>query len=174
MFAMNTLRSAVLAASVCTGALIGAAGGGFFEGDQFPRVFADHSNQTTQMAAGTCAVEEPEIGAEEFSRTELYFGTARPDGTAVTATEWSEFLAKEITPRFPAGLTVISGMGQWQEEDSDIVQERSQLVILFYPREFAVESGAAIEEIRTAYETAFQQQSVLRADDDAAPVCVSF
>ena len=171
MFAMNSLRSVVLAASVCTGALIGAAGGGFIEGDQLPKVFANHSAQT---ATNTCTVEEPEIGAEEFSRTELYFGNARPDGTFVTATEWSEFLDAEITPRFPAGLTVISGMGQWQEEDNDIVQERSQLVILFYPREFAVESGAAIEEIRAAYETAFQQESVLRADDDAAPVCVSF
>jgi hypothetical protein len=171
MFAMNTLRGAVLAASVCTGALIGATSGGFVNGDQVPYVFAGQSSQT---ATGACAVEEPDLGAEEFSRTELYFGTARPDGTAVTAAEWSEFLDAEITPRFPAGLTVISGMGQWQEEDSDIVQERSQLVILFYPREFAVESGAAIEEIRAAYETAFQQESVLRADDDAAPVCVSF
>lgn len=171
MFAMNTVRSTVLAASVCAGALIGAAGGGFIDGDQFPKVFASQSNQA---ATGTCAIEEPELGAEEFSRTELYFGNARPDGTFVTATEWSEFLAEEITPRFPAGLTVISGMGQWQEEDNDIIQERSQLVILFYPREFAVESGTAIEEIRAAYETAFQQESVLRADDDAAPVCVSF
>src|SRR5215212_7680869 len=125
MFAINTLRSAVLTASICTGALIGAVGGGFIEGDQFPPVFA---NQSSQSATGPCAIEEPEIGAEEFSGTELYFGSARPDGTFVTATEWSEFLAEVITPRFPDGLTVISGMGQWQEEDSDIIQERSQLV----------------------------------------------
>ncbi len=167
MFSMNTLRSALLAATVCTGGLgLGIAGGGFF-GDETAAIPA---NQTAQ----TCAVEEPEIGAEAFSRTELFFGTAKPDGTAVTEAEWTEFLAEEITPRFPNGLTVISGMGQWQEEDGDIIQERSQQVILLYPAEFAVESGALIEEVRAAYETDFQQESVLRADDDAAPVCVSF
>ncbi|MBA3379108.1 MAG: DUF3574 domain-containing protein, partial [Chloroflexia bacterium] len=34
------------------------------------------------------------------------------------------------------------------------------------------DSSAAIEEIRDAYETAFQQESVLRVDSE--PVCVSF
>jgi len=168
MFTMNTLRSAVLAATVCTGGLgLGIAEGGFFGGEETGAIPAN-------QAAQVCAVEEPEIGAEAFSRTELFFGTARPDGTAVTEADWTEFLAEEITPRFPDGLTVISGMGQWQEEDGDIIQERSQQVILLYPSEFAVESGALIEEIRAAYELDFQQESVLRADDDAAPVCVSF
>ncbi len=168
MFSMNTLRGAVLAATVCTGGLgLGIAGGGFFGGEETAAVPAN-------QAAQTCAVDEPEIGAEAFSRTDLYFGTAKPDGTAVTGAEWTEFLAEEITPRFPDGLTVITGMGQWQEEDGDIIQERSQQVILLYPVEFAVESGALIEEIRAAYELDFQQESVLRADDDAAPVCVSF
>lgn len=172
MMTMDTVRSAVLAVSICTGGLgLGLAGGGFF-GEGEPRMI--RADDLAQTAAETCAIEEPEIGAEEFARTELFFGTAKPDGTAVTEAEWTGFLNEEITPRFPAGLTVMTGMGQWQEDDGDIVQERSQQVILLYPREFAVESGAAIEEIRAAYEATFQQESVLRADDDAAPVCVSF
>jgi len=172
MFTMNTLRSAVLTATICTGGLgFGIAGGGFIGGQGTAALPAIHS---AQADAAACAADEPVIGAEAFDRTELFFGTAKPDGGAVTAAEWSEFLATEITPRFPDGLTVLTGMGQWQEEDSDIIQERSQMVILLYPSEFAVESGILIEEIRAAYETAFQQESVLRADDDAAPVCVSF
>jgi len=171
MVNLYTLRGAVLAATICTGGLgFGMAGGGFFGDDAaaFPAL------RTAHTTADTCAADEPEIGAEAFDRTELFFGAAKPDGTAVTEADWTEFLAEEITPRFPDGLTVLSGMGQWQEQDDTIVKEQSRLVILLYPSEFAAESGALIEEIRSAYEQDFQQQSVLRADDDAAPVCVSF
>jgi hypothetical protein len=98
---------------------------------------------------------------------------SRPDGTAITEAEWDAFLDAEITPRFPDGLTVLSGSGQWQEEDDDIIEEGSKIVILLYPREAVAESNAEIEEIRAAYEREFQQDSVLRADDDR-PVCTSF
>lgn len=120
-----------------------------------------------------CALVAPEAEAEPWVRTELFFGTAKPDGSAVTDTEWDAFLDREITPRFPDGLTVLSGAGQWQGEDEVIIEERSKLVILLYPREAVDESNAEIEAIRTAYEEQFQQQSVLRADDDR-PVCTSF
>jgi hypothetical protein len=120
-----------------------------------------------------CALVAPEAEAEPWVRTELFFGTAKPDGTAVSDAEWDAFLDAEITPRFPDGLTVLSGNGQWQEEDGDIVEERSKIVVLLYPRAAVDESNAEIEQIRTAYETQFQQQSVLRADDDR-PVCTSF
>ncbi|MDQ3692453.1 MAG: DUF3574 domain-containing protein [Chloroflexota bacterium] len=123
--------------------------------------------------AETCELVAPEAEAEPWNRTELFFGTAKPDGSAVTETEWRQFLDAEVTPRFPDGLTVLSGNGQWQEEDGDIIQERSKLVLLLYPREAADESNKEIEAIRAAYEHQFQQQSVPRADDDR-PVCTSF
>ena len=129
--------------------------------------------QSESEAPQSCAIEEPQIGAEPFARTELFFGTAKPDGTAVTDAEWRAFLNDEITPRFPDGLTVLSGLGQWQEADDDIVQERSMLVILLYPPDAAADSSAKIEQIRTAYEQTFQQESVLRSDD-SRPVCTSF
>jgi hypothetical protein len=120
-----------------------------------------------------CELVAPEAAAEPWVRTELFFGTARPDGGAVSDAEWDAFLDAEITPRFPDGLTVLSGAGQWQGEDDVIVEERSKIVILLYPREAVDESNEEIEAIRTAYEQQFQQQSVLRADDDR-PVCTSF
>jgi hypothetical protein len=120
-----------------------------------------------------CALVAPEAEAEPWVRTELFFGTSKPDGSAVSEAEWEAFLDTEITPRFPEGLTVLSGNGQWQEEDGDIVEERSKIVILLYPRAAVDESNTEIEQIRAAYETKFQQQSVLRADDDR-PVCTSF
>ena len=120
-----------------------------------------------------CALVAPGAEAEPWVRTELFFGTAKPDGMVVSEAEWETFLDTEITPRFPDGLTVLSGAGQWQEEDGDIVEEGSKIVVLLYPREAIAESNAEIEQIRTAYEDQFQQESVLRADDER-PVCASF
>ncbi len=129
--------------------------------------------QTESDANQGCALVAPEAAAEPWIRTELFFGTAKPDGSAVSDAEWEAFLDAEITPRFPDGLTVLSGAGQWQGEDDQIVEERSKLVILLYPREAVDASNAEIEQIRSAYEQQFQQESVLRADDDR-PVCTSF
>jgi hypothetical protein len=131
------------------------------------------STAALQAVAGTCDDGLPETDEQPWVRTELFFGTSKPDGTAVTEAEWKGFLDAEITPRFPDGLTVLTGLGQWQEEDNDIVQERSMILILLYPREFAHESGAKIEAIRAAYELQFKQESVLRSDD-SDPVCTSF
>jgi hypothetical protein len=129
--------------------------------------------QAESETAPGCALVAPEAAAEPWIRTELFFGTAKPDGSAVSDAEWDAFLDSEITPRFPDGLTVLSGAGQWQGDDDVIVEERSKIVILLYPREAVDESNEEIEAIRTAYEQQFQQESVLRADDDR-PVCTSF
>src|SRR5579859_7816296 len=48
--------------------------------------------------------------------TKLYFGLG-PDGEpekGVTETGWRAFLDKEVTPRFPDGLSVFDVYGQWQ------------------------------------------------------------
>ena len=129
--------------------------------------------QADAESGQSCTLVAPEADAEPWIRTELFFGMAKPDGAMVSNAEWETFLDTEITPRFPDGLTVLSGSGQWQDEDSTIVEERSKIVILLYPREAGDESNAEIEAIRAAYEQRFQQDSVLRADDDR-PVCTSF
>ncbi len=130
-------------------------------------------SQSEQSPTQGCAVIAPEVEAEPWVRTELFFGTSKPDGTTVSNADWETFLDTEITPRFPDGLTVLNGAGQWQGENDEIVEERSKIVILLYPREAIAESNTEIEDIRAAYERAFQQESVLRADDDR-PVCTSF
>lgn len=125
-----------------------------------------------QPIASECDLEAPALDAEPWARTELFFGTAKPDGTAVTDAEWRAFLDTEITERFPDGLTVLTGIGQYRAGEQ-IVQERSLLLILLYPREALTDSHKKIEAIRAAYEKQFDQSSVLRADD-SLPVCTSF
>ncbi len=110
---------------------------------------------------------------ELFVRTELFFGAAKPDGTAVTEEEWRQFLDREITPRFPDGLTVLTGAGQFRDSGGVIIRETSRLLILLYPLSSQRGSGVKIEYIREAYKRAFQQQSVLRVDHPL-PVWVSF
>ena len=63
-------------------------------------------------------------GALRFARTELYFGTAMPDG-AVTDEEFRAFIDREVTPRFPDGLTVLEAEGQFRGADGILVKERS-------------------------------------------------
>ncbi len=124
------------------------------------------------IVSGGCDDLAPGVGSEAWIRTELYFGTTKPDGSPLTDEEWQEFLDEEITPRFPAGLTVLTGYGQFLNSSGVIAQEGSIVLILFYPTDDVEESSASIEEIRDAYEVAFEQESVLRAD--SAPVCISF
>jgi hypothetical protein len=113
-------------------------------------------------------------GAVPFVRTELFFGTSRPDGLPpVTDEEFRSFLDQEITPRFPDGLTLVGALGQFRNSSGVIVQERSLLLILLYPAETQKASSRRIERIRTIYKRLFQQESVLRVDDPR-PVLTSF
>jgi hypothetical protein len=116
---------------------------------------------------------KPQAVGDPFIRTELFLGTQKPDGSEVTSKEWKRFLNDEITPRFPDGLTVLTGSGQFRDSTGEIIKETSRVLILLYPVETREESSIRIEQIREAYKRAFQQQSVLRADDPN-PVLVSF
>jgi hypothetical protein len=112
-------------------------------------------------------------GVAAFLRTELYFGSNKPDGTAVTPEEFQAFVDAYITPRFPDGLTLLTGVGQFRGANGVTERERSVLLILLYPVQAAKKSGQRIEEIRSFYEHKFQQESVLRADQPLFE-CVSF
>jgi hypothetical protein len=97
-----------------------------------------------------------------FHRTELYFGRNRPGGE-VSEAEFQHFLEVEVTKRFPDGLTLLDGLGQFLDSAGTIEKEKSKLLILFYPLNDR-EAGRKIEDIRSAYKGQFQQESVLRAD----------
>ena len=109
-----------------------------------------------------------ELGGDLWSRTELFFGLNRPGGT-VTEAQFQAFVDAEVTPRFPDGLTLLAGKGQFRGADGAIEQEGSKLLILLYP--YSRARSKAVEQIRVAYKRSFDQQSVLRTD---ASSCISF
>ena len=113
-------------------------------------------------------------GTDRWTEYRLFFG--RSQGTAEVVTDevvtdeaWRAFLAEEITPRFPDGLSVLDAAGQWRDASGTIVRERSKLVLIL------AEPGASgmqrTGEIAQAYSQTFGQESVLRV---VATACVSF
>jgi hypothetical protein len=123
-----------------------------------PAVKAD-GTPTTLPSVATETVPD----AETWNRTELYFGMSKPDGTTVTEAEFKAFMDKEITSRFPDGLTLLTGYGQYLGDNGEIAKETSKVLVLFYPSSMT-EANENIEAIRNEYEKAFNQESVLRVD----------
>jgi Protein of unknown function (DUF3574) len=108
-------------------------------------------------------------GTDAFARTELFFGLSRPGGV-ITEADFKAFVDARVTPRFPDGLTLLSGSGQFRDSSGAILVEGAKVLILLVPRRDA-QANDKIEAIRSDYRQQFQQQSVLRAD---AGSCVSF
>lgn len=108
-------------------------------------------------------------GSTSFARLELLFGTSRRGGSEIGDTEWQAFLDAEVTPRFPDGLTVFTGYGQWRNAEGRVVKEASRMLVIWHQP--AADSEVKIEAIRAAYKARFHQESVMRVDGRS---CVSF
>jgi hypothetical protein len=133
---------------------------------------AGGSGRTTPIGSGTAlssAFCAHELKGELFLRTELFFGLSRENGPDITDAEFRGFVDDRVTPRFPAGLTVIEGLGQFLDSTGQTAKEGSRLLVLLY--KFNAKNNTAIEAIRQDYIDSFQQQSVLRVDERT---CVSF
>jgi hypothetical protein len=118
--------------------------------------------------AGGCAAFF--AGDEGFSRTELFFGLSRDKGPNITDAQFDNFVDHVISDRFPDGLTVLDGSGKFKNAAGKTIEEPSRLVILLYPPGDPTSSDR-IEDIRARYKKRFDQESVLRVDDET---CVSF
>jgi hypothetical protein len=102
--------------------------------------------------------------ADTFWRTELYFGRDKNDGTQVSDEEWAQFVDEVVTPKFPDGLTVLDGNGQYRLENGTIVKEKSKVMILLYTPKTKLVNSSKIDQIRNEYKKRFKQESVMRID----------
>jgi hypothetical protein len=107
--------------------------------------------------------------AKPMLRAEIYFGRNIGGRLGVGERQWARFVARELTPRFPDGLTVIDGQGQWRGPSGAIVQEPSKIVIVFGPDEAPVRERVAAAA--AAYKQRFKQDSVAVV---TRAVCVAF
>jgi hypothetical protein len=144
----TTLRLSAIAAS-CIGIALGAG-----------------LSWSTMSTASGLSCRGP---AQPMARVELLFGRARPDAAPVSDSEWGSFLDGEVTPRFPAGFTVLSGPGQWRGSDGRVAKESAHVLLIWHDAHDGAD--AKIEAIRSAYRQKFAQDSVMRVDGLS---CVSF
>lgn len=102
--------------------------------------------------------------AQVMTRTELFFGLTRPNGgPEITDAEFQSFLEQHVTPRFPDGYTIVPGEGRWRSGTTTI-REPSRILIILAPRDET--SAGKIQAIRDAYVKQFNQEAVLRVEQD--------
>jgi len=101
---------------------------------------------------------------------ELLFGRKTGNRHVVSEADWARFMDREITPRFPDGLSVVDAQGQWRDRKRNvIVHEPSKLVTIVLPGDAA--DDERLQQIIEAYKKWFRQQSVGLI---VRPACVSF
>ena len=127
------------------------------------------------MAACTGASDDvvacPE-GLEPYVAFNFYFGLQKGDGEEVTDAEWQTFLAQEVTPRFPDGLTVFDAAGQWLDTDADrLYREGTKVLNILVPADSAESAKRALDEVADVYVEQFDQQVVFKT---SAQSCAGF
>jgi hypothetical protein len=100
------------------------------------------------------------------SKSEVFLGLSKPDGSTVTDAEFQRFIDAEATPRLPNGFTVLAADGQYKDSSGATIQERARVLIVLYALEDS-RSSKSIDSIRAAYKAMFQQESVLRVDGES-------
>src|ERR1700681_4526907 len=109
-------------------------------------------------------------GQATGSVVELFFGRNIGKRLGVSEAAWSRFLAREITPRFPDGLTVVDAASQWRDKERGaMVREPSKHVTIVTADDASARDKIA--GIVAAYKQQFRQQSVAVI---TRPVCAAF
>jgi hypothetical protein len=114
------------------------------------------------LALAGCAVtgeRSPMPDCRELSGSPSLIATFYFGRDAVADAAWDDFLAATVTPRFPDGLTVMDGTGQWlNPQTRQIAHERTKILVIATERSPA--TLRKIDEIRNAYKSRFHQLSV--------------
>ena len=125
------------------------------------------------LALGSCTTASLGVcrgNQESMLAAELLFGRRIGNRGLVSEAEWASFVAREITPRFPDGLTVFDAAGQWRDpKRGAIVREPSKVVLIVFRDE--AQRREHLDAIADAYKRRFNQQSVGIV---IKPACASF
>ena len=126
------------------------------------------------LALAASAAAQPAIECSASLRpvrvAELFFGRNTGGRVGVGEAAWTRFVASEITPRFPDGLTVYDARGQWRDPASNrISREPSKVVVIALPGHAS--DDERLGQIVEAYKARFRQKSVMLM---LRPACVGF
>lgn len=115
------------------------------------------------LLAGCAPAQQAPVCAAPLKpavEVDLYYG-------AIGEAEWAAYLAEEVTPRFPDGLTAIDAAGQWRAPSGTIIRERSKLLVLIVSD--APAHAPKVQAVIDAFLKRFNQQAVLHTEH---AVCV--
>lgn len=123
------------------------------------------------LALAGCATSPPHcpVGQEPMRTAQLFFGQNIGGKPGVSNADFRKFVDEELTPRFPNGLTVMEGGGQWKGEENKLIREAAKVIVLVLPN--GPEANRKLEDVRKAYKARFHQESVLLVTQ---PACVGF
>ncbi len=108
------------------------------------------------------------VQAVGWAETRLSFGLGPADDKTkgVSEAQWRAFLDREVTPRFPSGLSVIDMYGQWHNPGAAAPERlRSRLLVIDHPDDAA--DDARLDAIRAAWKRMTGDRSVLSVTQTA-------
>jgi hypothetical protein len=119
-----------------------------------------------------CTAPDPcrDVGARQALVATLLFSLDVPGRGAVTNEQWAAFMRDVVTPRFPDGLTVLDGSGQWRDPATGRIAAEPSRVVIIATRDAASAPGK-LHEIADDYREKFRQQSVGIL---LSPTCAAF
>jgi hypothetical protein len=102
---------------------------------------------------------ECRAGQKPQEVAQLLFGRKIGDRVGVSEAQWGRFVDREISPRFPDGLTVLDAKGEWRDTArKTTVHEPSKVVEIVLPGK--PDDVDELNQIAQAYKSRFRQQSV--------------
>ncbi|HEX3701411.1 MAG TPA: DUF3574 domain-containing protein [Phenylobacterium sp.] len=105
------------------------------------------------------------VGQEPHRTAQLFFGQRSQGRPWVSETVFRKFVDEELTTRFPDGLTVMEGGGQWKGRDDKLIREAAKVVLIVLPK--GDDAQGRLDAVRQAYRARFDQDAVLRVDPPA-------
>jgi len=118
--------------------------------------------------AGCASAPKPACPAGQSQlRTAQLFLSAKPP-VKISDSDIRRFVDAEVTPRFPDGVTVVDGGGQWQGDENRLIREAAKVVMIVLPEKG--DPAGKVEAVRAAYRSKFRQDSVVVMPP---PACVT-
>lgn len=122
----------------------------------------------TLALAGCATQPKPAcpVGQSELRTAQLFLSAKPP--AKISDNDIRKFVDAEVTPRFPDGVTVVDGGGQWRGDENRMIREAAKVVMIVLPEKG--DPVAKVEQVRTAYRARFKQDSVVLLPP---PACVA-
>jgi len=119
-------------------------------------------------SAGCMTAPKPvcPAGQAQLRTAQLFLGAKAP--ARVSDADLRKFVDAEVTPRFPDGVTVVDGGGQWKGDENRMIREAAKVVLIVLPARG--DPRARVDAVRAAYRTRFKQDSVVILPP---PACVA-